>query len=120
NGSGTWKAPNPVAPVRGTACAYGGQGCTGTMSYHPTNLWGANSLGPFMGIQRAGDYNVEVSTLTDPGIWGGRQILANRQKSGESYYSCFNGCTGKKNHWALATNVGMTVAMAFSSNLLTS
>lgn len=83
--------------------------------YSPSNQWGysggAND-GACIDIQRAGDATKEIPSLTDPGVFDGRQVLGERLSGG----GC--GFYGEMKFGAAGGEWGYTSATAFSSNYI--
>src|SRR4029450_3227734 len=117
--AGFWKYPDPAAPTRGQPCNLGPgspngyQGCTGSIPYHPTNLWNGNNFNPMIYVHRAVDTTQEVATLSDPGLppGRGRQFMGFRVRNpgpilGEKFWPA-----------APVTTIGQTQAFGVSSNM---
>lgn len=131
-----WPNGEPVSPTYGVACS-GGQQCIGMKSWHPENLWSANfdntSGQPqtCMAIIGDGDFDMEVEGVVDPvlpnlgaGVFDGHFSLGDRlpacPRGGcPREYSRSGGLHGEKNLGGPTTAMGMTMAVAYSSNLLT-
>lgn len=105
------------------------EGCTGTKEYASAAQCALGGLGPdcfgendvaCMDIQRSGDYDEEIGTLTLTGgtgvtadIGGGNQHMGQRVPAGLGNTCGFLGAT---NTFTNSTQLGVTMKMALSSN----
>jgi hypothetical protein len=114
-----WSNGQPSSPTHGGACAF--PACTGLKPWLAGDAANGNSLTPGMAFLRTGDFDDEISTLTDPanaagggsGAFDGAVSLAHRNPSGAGNVK---GIAGAKNFGAQQT-FGVTMAMAFPMNL---
>jgi MYXO-CTERM domain-containing protein len=118
-GSCAWTDPDPVSPQRGFSCSPGGSGICAGAEFHPSDLYQGNDKACF-DIQQQGEVNAEISELTLSGgtsgngeVWDGKAHLAARVRpdSPSSPGSAID--TG-----ATMDDVGITMALAYSTNLL--
>ncbi len=133
SGSGQWQVGEPASPRIGTTCTNNGQGnaCPAPKEYCSeaqgdvvdgggVNCWQANS-GSVVDVQRSGDYADEVTTLTLSGGTGAAADVG----AGNSHFAyrigpdSEAGIVGGKS-WTKVTHIGVTQAVAFSSNYISS
>ena len=122
----SWHAPEPVAPARGSACAF--PTCFGA-EWRSDDLWNANSHA-CMDIMRAGEFDDEVATNQEPvlrgggtGSFDGAQTIAHRVPQGDGLGTAGNtsgGFHGTKPFPAPVTEIGYTEALAYPSDVLSS
>lgn len=145
NGDGNLFNSSDGVPYLGTQCGYGGSGCQGNPEYCSAaqgaltgagvaDCWGPNANSKSrIDIQRSGDYAAEVVTLSLAGgigassnVLAGNQHLAHRIGPGSSagilgtaWLKTGNnsGGAGSSSNYTAVTEVGITMALAYSSNL---
>jgi hypothetical protein len=120
--SGLWANGQPGSPTVGSNCTYAL--CVGALTWDSSNRWDANSFNPLMAIfDAAADFTAEDATLTAPsntanggsnGCFDGNACLAYRMPAGNN-----NGIKGEATFSAV-TEIGMTMAMAYPVNSLSS
>ena len=118
-----WASGTPASPVNGPSCGF--THCTGMKVWHPTNLFEANSLTPRAAFMtQDSDFSAEVGTLTAPtnvaggsgdGVFDGSANFAFRIPVGN-----VNGIAGGSNFTSGTTEIGLTMAVAYPTNSLTS
>lgn len=98
--------------------------CVELKVWHPQNIWGMNAFNPFAQVVRTGEFNGEISSLTNPtnaagggsGVFDGRQSWAHRIGAGSGSDM---GIEGNANFTASRT-FGITYALAYPVNLTSS
>lgn len=141
NGDGGLFNSSDGAPTLGTACGFGGFGCTGQKEWCSSaqgslagvgaDCWGPNSnTGARIDIQRSGDFDAEVTDLALTGgigvtadILAGNQHLAQRLPAGDfagkhgDIHLKTGGDGNPINGTTAVTEVGITMLLAYSSNI---
>jgi len=116
-----WANGQPTSPTVGSACTFAL--CTGHVVWHPSNLWDGNSYTPLMAIYaQDSDFTSENGSLTVPtntadggnGVFDGNASLTWRIPTGATH-----GIAGSAS-FSTVTELGMTMAMAYPTNSLTS
>ena len=141
NGDGGLFVSSDGPPTLGTACGFGGFGCSGQKEWCSTaqgalagvgaDCWGPNSnTGARIDIQRSGDFNEEVTDLVLTGgigasanVLAGNQHLAQRLPAGDfagkhgDIHLKTGGNGSPSNGTTAVTEVGITMLLAYSSNI---
>ena len=125
-GNGTssflFSSGQPASPTLGAPCTFAL--CTGAKVWERNNLWSANAHAPQLAIYtQASDFNFELSSLTVPinkagggsGVFDGNANLAYRIAAGRTH-----GIAGEARFANGTRNIGMTMAVAYPINSLTS
>jgi hypothetical protein len=112
----------PASPTYGAPCGY--SLCTGMKVWDRTNRWSANSYNPLAAFfTQSSDFNYELSSLTAPsnkagggsGVFDGNANLAFRIPPGAKH-----GIAGQANYTSGVRNIGLTMAIAYPVNSLSS
>lgn len=141
NGDGGMFVSTDGAPTLGTACAFSAPGCTGqkewcsaaqgTLAGVGLDCWGPNSnTNARIDIQRSGDFDAEVTDLVLTGgigatadVLAGNQHLAQRLPPGDyagkhgDIHLRSGGDGNPTNGTTAVTEVGITMLLAYSSNI---
>lgn len=122
-----WPPGQPNPPTVGLRCGNGDPTWTShcmTGAWHRTNLWQANSFAA-IGVFQNADFNAEIGSISLPtGAAGGGSgafdgVASLAQRVGPAGFPNTGGITGYRN-WSQQRTVGITMAVAFPNNLLTS
>jgi hypothetical protein len=118
-----WRRNQPASPTLGTPCTKFDL-CVGMKVWHPQDIWTANDYRPNVTILRNGEFNAEIGSITSPtgaagggaGVFDGQQSFAHRIPAGLGEV----GIEGNKSFGGARRTFGITMAMAFPSNLISS
>jgi hypothetical protein len=117
-----FRSGEPASPTLGSPCTF--SLCTGAKVWERSDLWSANAYGPQLAIfTQSSDFSFELSSLAAPsnkagggsGVFDGNANLAYRIAPGRTH-----GIAGEAQFASGTRNIGMTMAVAYPSNSLSS
>jgi hypothetical protein len=118
----SWRQGQPSNPQKGTPCAFGT--CFGG-EWSAGDPWGANAHA-CMDVMRNGEFDDEVTTNHEPtlpgggqGVFDGAQIMGHRVQRG-GVPGSVAGFHGSKSFGRAVTTIGITEALAYPSDVLSS